>query len=500
MNYPSRRPGRAVVQLPLTCSRCDNVFVLLFRAVVLEQSTSTNIRDTFSTSNSMTEPTTSQASLRVERAVCARCGCMCDDIGLRYEQDRVLRIDRACELGREWLQRTRSLVPKARLLGQPTTIANAIDRAAQLLAAANAPAMVGLRDLSVEALRAAVDLARSAKTTLTPLPSSTLVQERLGLDAPEFAASLGAVRATADLVVFWRADPVATHPRHLERYSGEAELLSGGKRQVWLVDDAENVPKNRTVEKSSQIISLPTAGKHTLVPHTDVEFILRTHELLTKRSLNDSVENDPAAMLASAMLRAKHTHVFLGREAGDDLSLMSAWNFLAAKLRDRLHVTISPLTTGGNERGVVETLTWLTGVPGPMAYDSSFTQLGETSGDWLPSVLTPELLQQPNACDVLLVIGADALERPASKLFASKLFASKIPRIVIASQPDLTAAVSIVLPLLDPRLNATIVRSDGIFLTLCGDGQQGVSDPAVEILRAIGERVIQHERAAGGAK
>ena len=37
----------------------------------------------------------------------------------------------------------------------------------------------------------------------------------------QVSSTLGEVRDRADLVVFWDVDPVATHPRHFERYSVE---------------------------------------------------------------------------------------------------------------------------------------------------------------------------------------------------------------------------------------------------------------------------------------
>src|SRR5262249_2921371 len=50
-------------------------------------------------------------------------------------------------------------------------------------------------------------------------------------DAGESTCSLGEVRNRADLVVFWGSDPLASHPRHLERYSLDpvGEMVPGGR-------------------------------------------------------------------------------------------------------------------------------------------------------------------------------------------------------------------------------------------------------------------------------
>ena len=141
-------------------------------------------------------------------------------------------------------------------------------------------------------------------------------------------------------------------------------------------------------------------------------------------------------------------------------------------------------------------MSWLTGAPGPLGHQYA-NSLSESAADWLPSVLTEEFLRQENACDLLLVVGGDSLEGASSQLPTPK-----IPRIAIGSRPDPTADFSFVVPLLDPRLRATVVRSDGIFLTLCGDGQQGVVDPTVEILDSLEQRVQSKAKssAAGGGR
>src|SRR5262249_28053251 len=55
------------------------------------------------------------------------------------------------------------------------------------------------------------------------------------------SATLGEVKNRADVVVFWGVDPVATHPRHWERYSVEpaGRFVPEGRRgRTVLVADA----------------------------------------------------------------------------------------------------------------------------------------------------------------------------------------------------------------------------------------------------------------------
>ena len=87
----------------------------------------------------------------------------------------------------------------------------AADAAAAILREARAPLVYGLGRTSCEAQRRAVALAEA---------SGRGDRRRRGRDASAIGSStatLGEIRDRAELVVLWRADPVVTHPRLLER-------------------------------------------------------------------------------------------------------------------------------------------------------------------------------------------------------------------------------------------------------------------------------------------
>ena len=74
----------------------------------------------------------------VEDATCTFCGCVCDDIDLKVEGDRIVDAKRACVLGTAWfLNHEVEDCPSCHVDGQPASVQAGIERAAQILSNAN---------------------------------------------------------------------------------------------------------------------------------------------------------------------------------------------------------------------------------------------------------------------------------------------------------------------------------------------------------------------------
>lgn len=139
-----------------------------------------------------------------ERATCGGCGLACTGIevvdGATFEG--------ACGLGEQWFaERLEPQAPLARVDGGETGIDAALDAAAELLAAARAPLICGLTQTTIEAQRAALDIAQAIGAAVDA-GASTLAFQELGAST----ATLGEL-SRAKLTVVWRADPATTHPR-----------------------------------------------------------------------------------------------------------------------------------------------------------------------------------------------------------------------------------------------------------------------------------------------
>ena len=97
----------------------------------------------------------------VEDATCTFCGCVCDDIELHADGERITKTKNACILGEASFRNhtAEKLFPEALIDGQPATVDAAVEAAADYLYQANMPLVYGLSNVTCEAQREAVALA-----------------------------------------------------------------------------------------------------------------------------------------------------------------------------------------------------------------------------------------------------------------------------------------------------------------------------------------------------
>jgi formylmethanofuran dehydrogenase subunit B len=97
----------------------------------------------------------------VKNATCTFCGCVCDDIELHADGERITETKRACILGESWFKNhtAQRLYPDALIDGREATLDEAVEAAAEFLHAADMPLIYGLSNVTCEATREAVALA-----------------------------------------------------------------------------------------------------------------------------------------------------------------------------------------------------------------------------------------------------------------------------------------------------------------------------------------------------
>jgi formylmethanofuran dehydrogenase subunit B len=96
-----------------------------------------------------------------KNATCTFCGCVCDDIELHSDHERIVETKRACILGESWFKHhtAERLYPDALVDGREASVDEAIDAAAKFLHAADMPLIYGLSNVTCEATRESVSLA-----------------------------------------------------------------------------------------------------------------------------------------------------------------------------------------------------------------------------------------------------------------------------------------------------------------------------------------------------
>jgi formylmethanofuran dehydrogenase subunit B len=342
----------------------------------------------------------------IDDTVCTACGCLCDDIGVRVEQNRVVAAENACPRGKEWFLEPRP-TPRAvaTIEGRPSTVDAAIDRAAEMLARARSPLVYGLSEISTEAQREAIALADKIGATIdTPTSSS---QGSIGMafhGVGEMTCTLGEMRNRADFIIFWGCDPVTSHPRHLERYSLDAPgmfIPSGREGRTCVVVDVE---RSATAERSDLFLQIR--------PAVDFEALWTLRALLAGVPLDaDAVEAKTGLPLEQwqhlieRMRAAKFGVIVYGgglaRTAGRHLNVEA----LLALVRDmnaHTRFVAGALRAPGNQVGADCALLWQTGFPFAVNLARGFPRYG-------PEEFTASQMLARGEVDAALVLGSDPL-------------------------------------------------------------------------------------------
>ena len=107
----------------------------------------------------ITKPIESPATV-ITDATCTFCGCVCDDMELHVEGDRIIKAKNACSLGESWFRNhtAERLYPDALVDGKEATLDEAVAAASDFLYDANMPLVYGLSNITCEAQREAVAL------------------------------------------------------------------------------------------------------------------------------------------------------------------------------------------------------------------------------------------------------------------------------------------------------------------------------------------------------
>jgi len=347
-----------------------------------------------------------------ERATCAGCGLVCDDITAVVGDDGGLeRLERTCPLGDAWFAaRVDPARPPARVDGREAGLDEALDAAAAILGGARAPLVYGLGDTSCEAQRAAVALAEAIGATIDP--AGPLLDGASGLAFQARGAStatLGEVRDRAAAVVVWRADPATTNPRLFER------LRLPDPTRPLIVVDAE---PTATAARADTFLELPA--------DRDLEALSTLRAGVRGRTIARADDLAPFDDLASRLLAFGHVAV-LQRVHG--LAEALALHALVRDLARVTHAVAVTLRREGNAAGAEDVLAWQTGYPAAVSFAGGAPRANP--GEWSAAAV----LERGDA-DAALVVGSDPLEHlpPAS---AERL--RSIPVVTVDARATATA-------------------------------------------------------------
>ncbi|MHA1248168.1 MAG: formylmethanofuran dehydrogenase subunit B [Candidatus Thorarchaeota archaeon] len=423
----------------------------------------------------------------IENVICPFCGCLCDDIRVTVENGAIVRADGACALGKtKFLNHTRDRLttPTVRREGRliETTLDESIEVAAQILLGAKRPLIYGLssteNDAHREAYRLAEVIGGVVDNTSSVCHGPSIIGEQ---ESGEPLASLAEVRNRADLVIYWGANPLYAHPRHVNRFvRAPGEFVKNPKRdrQMWVVDVRETV----TARVADRFVRLELGS--------DLEVIEALRALVKGRKLDvmsiGGVPIDTLSDMAESMKSARYGVIFYGlgltQTRGRQRNVDAAVR-LTQDLNRFTKWSMLPMRGHYNVTGANKTSVWTTGYPFAVDFSRGYPR-------YQPGEYTAVDLLRRREIDVLLNVAADPVAhfpRAAARHLRS------IPIINLDPKQNMTsliASVNIPTAMAGIECDGAVARMDGLplYLRQIVPPPPGIL-PDREVLRMIRERV-----------
>ena len=443
--------------------------------------------------NGSTGTATSGELKIVQDATCTFCGCVCDDIDLKVQDNHIIEAKRACILGKAWfLNHEIDDRPSCLIEGEPAALEAGYDRAAEILTSGKNPIVYGLSDSPCEAQRVAVSIADWIDGTIDTTTSvchgpSDMAFQGVG----EVTCTLGEVANRGDFIMFWGSNPAESHPRHFTKYSLMPKGMftpNGRKDRTCVIVDVRKTKSAKAADIFLQI-----------KPRRDFE------ALWTLRALARDIELDPEQVqretgielaiwqdLMDRMKAAKFGVIFFGMGLTMTRGKHANSEALLALTRDmnaHTRFVAKPNRGHGNVTGADNVVAWRTGYAFGVNHSRGFPRFNP--GEYT----TSDMLARGEA-DCGMMIACDPLanfSQPAREHLAS------IPFIALDAKETPTtrkAAVAFTVATYGINSPGTVYRMDDVPIPL----RPAFDSPHpsdFDVLSAIEDRVKQIVRCRG---
>jgi len=425
----------------------------------------------------------------IHDVACTACGCICDDVIVEVEGNRVVSTQNACRLGQEFFLRARAPSPSpspadwgggpaaAFVNGAAVELPAAIDAASRLLAESKAPLIYGLAHSDVAAQRAAVELADRLGATIDPALApfhrdSLVAMQNVGVST----CTLGEVKNRADVIVIWGADPQTTHPRLFERFvDPPGVFVPGGRsgRRVIVVDSqetetarlADQFLRTRSGSSFELLAALRMAGKG--LPLGDEQI--------------SGLAAQEVRQLAKELQAANYAVVFFGPDVCDAGLGHANLESLFLLVRE-LNATSRCAAIGLGGPVAENVLTWQTGYPCGVNFAAGYPRYD-------PLQYSANLLLERHEVDAAILVNCGDLAHLSS---AARQRLEKIPVIFLnfgENNFQLSAGVRIQTAVAGFHHGGSTFRMDGVPLPLRSVLESPLPSEA-EVLSAVVQRII----------
>lgn len=435
-------------------------------------------------------PTTDTLKI-VKDATCTFCGCVCDDMELTVEGNKITKAKNACVLGKAWFFNHHiEDRPEATIEGRPVPFAEAVERAAEILSTATFPITYGLSDSTCEAQRVAVAITDwiggtvDTTTSVCHGPSGMAFQ-----GVGEVTCSLGEIKNRADFVLFWGCNPAESHPRHFTRYSlmPKGQFVPNGRkdRTAVLID----VRKTKTAKAMNLFLQLK--------PRSDFELAWALRGLAAGVEIDPDIEQvtgislEALKDLVDRMKAAKFGVILFGMgltmTRGKHLNT-EAVLALTRDLNKYTRFAAKPMRGHGNVTGADNVVSWSTGYSMGVNLNRGYPRFN-------PGEFTTSDVLARGEADAALIIASDPMSNfsnPARKHLA------KINTVVLdpkLSETAKIATVAFTTATYGINTPGTVYRMDDIPIPLRPAFESPYRSDE-EILKAIEKRIREKQLAS----
>jgi formylmethanofuran dehydrogenase subunit B len=384
-----------------------------------------------------------------QSVTCTGCALLCEDIRVTINNNKIEKVENACLKGKARFfgckHPARSTINQA-----DADISEAIRQAARILRDAKHPVLYGWSNSTSEAQCAGIELAQSLGAVIDSTSSfchGITINEIIKNSLP--ACTLEEVREKADVIMYWGADPMSSHPRHLSKYSyfPRGELRQRGyevDRTAICID----VRQSRTAKICRDKF-------YMIPPQGDAEFIKGLMDGLSGRVPKLDYEFDIKRILelAAILKKAEFGVIFVG--LGLIYSIKSHMQLLSEllnKLNEFSNFYLIPMAGHFNMRGFNHNLFEKTG----FVHSVKFADDGIRSG-----IEFSVIEQLKNGADAAVIVGSDPLTSLPTSV--SKRL-KNIPVILIDPCTNLTskvADINIPCSVSGIEVGGTAIRLDG---------------------------------------
>ena len=420
-------------------------------------------------------------------ALCPFCGCVCDDITIVTENNKIIEAKHACKLGAAKIMGHHRI--KAPMMRKDknsdfkeVSYDEAINEAAAILAQSKRPLLYGWASALCEVHKKGILLAEELgaiidnTATVCHGPSTLAVHEK-GLPS----STLGQIKNRADVVVFWGSNPVQAHPRHMGRYSVFAKGFFSDKgrrgRKIIVVD----VRKTDTAGIADEYIQVAQGSDYLVL--SALRAILSGHANVVPDTVG-GVPKEQLVKLIETLKTAKFGAVFFGmgltQSMGRYKNIDNAIS-LITELNSFTKYVIMPMRGHYNVTGFGQVCSWETGFASAVDFSrgAPYYNPGETTAN--------DLLMRKETDAAMIIAGDAGAHFPAD----SVRHLAKIPVVQVDPYWNPTTEVAnVVIPvaICGVEVEGTAYRMDGVSLRF-----RKMIEPThptdIEILEKITERV-----------